>query len=72
MTGNNNESFMEFNPEVQSPCINKCSLDQKKICTGCFRSSDEITSWSGFTRLDKKLILKKCLARRLQPEIPSA
>ena len=28
-----------------SPCILKCSLDRDNVCTGCFRSMDEITSW---------------------------
>ena len=31
--------------EPQSPCISVCLLDENDICTGCFRSADEITDW---------------------------
>ncbi|MCX7107896.1 MAG: DUF1289 domain-containing protein [Methylococcales bacterium] len=37
---NNNQEL------VSSPCISKCSLNDKNICIGCFRSIDEITLWS--------------------------
>ena len=33
----------EIDPE--SPCISVCLLDENDICTGCFRSADEITDW---------------------------
>ncbi len=33
--------------EIQSPCINICVVHpEARICTGCYRSIDEITSWS--------------------------
>ncbi|MEP2717695.1 DUF1289 domain-containing protein [Pseudophaeobacter sp.] len=36
--------------EVQSPCINICVVHpQARICTGCYRSIDEITQWSKMT-----------------------
>ena len=29
-----------------SPCIGVCKLDEKSnLCTGCFRTSDEIAKW---------------------------
>jgi predicted Fe-S protein YdhL (DUF1289 family) len=28
-----------------SPCISKCTLDDKNICTGCFRYINEIRLW---------------------------
>ena len=35
---------------VQSPCINICKMDAANgLCTGCWRTLDEIAAWS---RLD--------------------
>ncbi|MBZ4202746.1 MAG: DUF1289 domain-containing protein [Methylovulum sp.] len=31
---------------IDSPCVRKCCLDSNNICVGCFRSLDEIMSWS--------------------------
>ena len=33
--------------ETESPCIQICVIHpEERICTGCLRSIDEITSWS--------------------------
>ncbi|MCT4557306.1 MAG: DUF1289 domain-containing protein [Pelagimonas sp.] len=33
--------------EIESPCINICVIHpESRICTGCYRSIDEITAWS--------------------------
>ncbi|WP_050932037.1 DUF1289 domain-containing protein [Aestuariivita boseongensis] len=33
--------------EVQSPCIQICVVHpEERICTGCYRTIDEITQWS--------------------------
>ncbi len=33
--------------EIQSPCINICVVHpEARICTGCYRSIEEITKWS--------------------------
>jgi predicted Fe-S protein YdhL (DUF1289 family) len=33
--------------EIQSPCVKLCSIHpQAKLCTGCYRSIEEITQWS--------------------------
>ena len=32
-----------------SPCLNICSLDERGVCRGCFRTLDEIAGW---TRMD--------------------
>ncbi|MGZ8226211.1 MAG: DUF1289 domain-containing protein [Methylococcaceae bacterium] len=31
---------------VASPCIRNCCLDHNDICLGCFRSIEEIISWT--------------------------
>ncbi|WP_456388580.1 DUF1289 domain-containing protein [Profundibacter sp.] len=33
--------------EVESPCVNTCVIHpQARLCTGCYRSIDEISRWS--------------------------
>ncbi len=31
---------------IESPCIGNCCLNEEDICLGCFRSLEEITSWT--------------------------
>jgi uncharacterized protein len=37
--------------DIPSPCNDKCEMDDRDICTGCFRSLEEIVKW---TRVDTK------------------
>lgn len=30
---------------VGSPCVSVCMLDEQDVCTGCFRTAQEITDW---------------------------
>ena len=32
-------------PRVGSPCVSICMLDAEDVCTGCFRTAQEITDW---------------------------
>ena len=33
--------------DIPSPCINVCRIDPvQSVCSGCFRSLDEIAAWS--------------------------
>ena len=50
--------------EPQSPCISVCLLDDKDICTGCFRSADEITDWFMATADQKREMLRRARERR--------
>ena len=46
--------------EVDSPCVNICIIHPRaNICTGCFRSIDEISSWSNMSESERKGILKE-------------
>jgi predicted Fe-S protein YdhL (DUF1289 family) len=49
--------------EPQSPCISVCLLDDKDICTGCFRSADEITDWFMATADQKRDMLRRARER---------
>lgn len=36
--------------EIESPCVKLCMIHpEAKICTGCYRSIEEITGWSKMT-----------------------
>ena len=48
-----------------SPCINICQLDLVSgLCTGCARTSQEITIWSTLTQEERKLIMAELPDRR--------
>jgi predicted Fe-S protein YdhL (DUF1289 family) len=49
--------------EPQSPCISVCLLDEKDICTGCFRSANEITDWFTATADQKRDLLRRARER---------
>lgn len=44
---------------VRSPCIANCKLDDEEICQGCFRTLDEIISWSSSTNQQKQAIVDR-------------
>jgi len=50
--------------EPQSPCISVCLLDKNDICTGCFRSADEITDWFMASAEQKREVLRRARERR--------
>lgn len=46
--------------EVDSPCVNICIVHpHANICTGCFRTIDEISSWSKMSETERKGIIKE-------------
>ncbi|HVC02111.1 MAG TPA: DUF1289 domain-containing protein [Steroidobacteraceae bacterium] len=46
-----------------SPCVNICSLDEHGYCKGCYRTLQEIASWSRLTP-DQQRRLIAALRRR--------
>ncbi|NMG75832.1 DUF1289 domain-containing protein [Aromatoleum diolicum] len=50
---------------VASPCINICRMNADTgLCEGCFRSLDEIASWSRHGDGEKRRILDAVAQRR--------
>jgi len=50
--------------EIESPCIQVCVVHpQEGICTGCYRSIDEITRWSAMTPQERAAITAELAAR---------
>ena len=46
--------------EIDSPCIQVCVIHPtERICTGCFRSIDEIGAWSRFSDEKRAEIMKE-------------
>lgn len=44
--------------EVESPCIQICVVHpEERICTGCYRSIDEITRWSKMDPAERQAIM---------------
>ena len=52
---------------VKSPCINICELAENNICTGCYRSLQEIASWSYATDEQRLEIIAIARQRKLEP-----
>lgn len=49
---------------VTSPCVRNCSLNEQRVCRGCFRSLDEIMSWPEADEARRREILEAAAARR--------
>ena len=42
----------EVDLPVKSPCIEVCSLNDRDVCIGCYRTANEIIEW--FTASDQR------------------
>ncbi|MEM6890515.1 MAG: DUF1289 domain-containing protein [Pseudomonadota bacterium] len=50
--------------EIESPCIKICVVHpEARICTGCYRSIDEITGWARLSRAERREIMEALPAR---------
>ena len=53
--------------EVASPCINVCKMNQSTgWCEGCRRTIEEIAAWSSYSAAQKRAVLARLPARKLQ------
>lgn len=51
--------------EIASPCVKICVVHpQARICTGCYRSIEEIGGWSGMSDEDRARIMDELPARK--------
>jgi uncharacterized protein len=54
-------------PDVPSPCIGVCFIDQPSgLCRGCYRSLEEISSWLEMSPEDKLEILRRLPERKVE------
>jgi len=49
---------------MNSPCVAVCELGDDGLCTGCFRTLDEIADWSALDDIGRRRILASLPARR--------
>jgi predicted Fe-S protein YdhL (DUF1289 family) len=51
--------------EVESPCVKICVVHpEARICTGCLRSIDEITTWGRMTREERRAVMAELPERQ--------
>ena len=55
--------------EPRSPCISVCVLDEKDVCSGCYRTAEEITDWFMASDEQKREVLRKA-RERMQASFP--
>jgi uncharacterized protein len=53
---------------IQSPCIGNCCLDDDLVCTGCFRSLEEIKEWGMVDDRRRAVILQAAWRRKAAAE----
>jgi len=50
--------------EVESPCVKICVIHpESRLCTGCFRSIDEIAQWGTLSAAERRSIMAELPAR---------
>ena len=53
--------------EIDSPCVDICVVHPKeRICTGCYRTIDEITAWSKMDPEERQRIMAELPSRAPQ------
>ncbi len=50
-------------PEIKSPCMSLCCLDEQDVCIGCHRSVKEITAWGRMDNQQKKETMMQVVKR---------
>lgn len=56
--------------EIESPCVQICIVhSETRICTGCYRTIDEITDWSRMTPEARRNIMDDLPARADQLKV---
>jgi predicted Fe-S protein YdhL (DUF1289 family) len=52
-------------PEVVSPCVSVCEMDQQRgVCKGCLRTLEEIATWSRMSNQQRWDIVQSLRSRR--------
>ena len=51
-------------PAIASPCVNTCVIHPgARICVGCYRTGDEIASWTRYTDAQRAELMAALPAR---------
>ena len=49
--------MVKDNIEDLSPCIGVCQYNDEDLCSGCFRTSEEISKWFDMTIDERKKVI---------------
>jgi hypothetical protein len=50
--------------EVDSPCVKVCAIHpEERLCVGCYRTIEEIATWSRLTAAERRAVLDDLPAR---------
>jgi hypothetical protein len=50
--------------EVDSPCVKVCAIHpEERLCVGCFRTLEEIATWSRMTAAERRAVMDDLPAR---------
>jgi predicted Fe-S protein YdhL (DUF1289 family) len=61
-----NDSAAAPGADVASPCNNVCRMNPGTgVCEGCFRTLEEIAGWSAMSPEEKRAVLARLPARRV-------
>lgn len=59
-----NRSDIWQRQEIESPCVQICVIHRAEgICTGCYRTPEEIGSWSRMTAEERRSIMEELADR---------
>ncbi len=54
---------------METPCLNVCVINaETRLCEGCHRSIDEISSWAGLTSSERRRIMAELPGRNSKIE----
>ncbi|QOL27287.1 DUF1289 domain-containing protein [Thalassotalea sp. LPB0316] len=53
------------NKTPNSPCIDNCCLDEQDVCTGCYRTINEICQWRSMSDAEKIDVYQRIAKRKL-------
>jgi len=51
-------------PVIESPCVDICELMPNGVCSGCFRSTQEIGQWLMYSDEERRTIMADLPNRR--------
>ena len=63
-TSSQNSDLVWAREEVASPCVKVCLIHPTvKICTGCYRTIDEISRWTKMSVKERKNVITELPSR---------
>jgi len=52
---------------IKNPCRLICKYNHESICTGCYRTKEEVANWAAYTDEEKLKIFDKIIERGGNP-----